>query len=392
MIKSEKPPSILALAAVTGLAPFTLNIIVPSLPSIADDFNVTYSSAQLVITAFIAAMAIGQLIIGSLSDAYGRRSILMIGIFVFIIGSIICSMAPTIEMLIFGRFIQALGGVSGVVLGRAIVRDVYGREKAASALGYVTTVMVIAPMIAPALGGILADFVGWRSSFYVLIFTGIMLILMTFNGIKETNIDNRSSGDIKTLLFNFMILLRIRKFLLFTLTMACANSLFFTFIAVAPYIIIEILEFSPTQYGFAFIGISIAFMLGSFTAARLSERVGSLRLISVGVFGGILGSILMGIFIYYDFMNIYTLFGSMMIITYSNGIVMPNIIANIVSVKPEFAGAASGLSGSIQFSLAGICTYIAASISIESAFPMSIQLVLLSLIGTLSFLIGKSSK
>ncbi|MFQ3360908.1 MAG: multidrug effflux MFS transporter [Alphaproteobacteria bacterium] len=392
MRKIQKPPSILALAAVTGLAPFTLNIIVPSLPSISENFDVAYSSAQLVITAFIAAMAIGQLIIGTLSDAYGRRSILMIGIFVFIVGSIICSIAPTIEMLIFGRFIQALGGVSGVVLGRAIVRDVYGREKAASALGYVTTVMVIAPMIAPVLGGLLEDFVGWRSSFYVLFFTGILLIFMVYSGIKETNIDNRSRGDIKTLLFNFIILLRIRKFVLFTLTMACANSMFFTFLAVAPFIIIKVLEFSPTQYGFAFIPISVAFMLGSFTAARLSERIGSLKLIKIGVFGGILGSIVMGVIIYYNLMNIYTLFGSMMIITYSNGIVMPNIIANIVSVKPELAGAASGLSGSMQFALAGICTYTAASISIETAFPMAMQLVLLSLIGTISFLIAKSSK
>ena len=132
-------------------------------------------------------------------------------------------------------------------------------------------------------------------------------------------------------------------------------------------------------------------MLGSFTAARLSERIGSLKLIKIGVFGGILGSVVMGVVIYHNLMNIYTLFGSMMIITYSNGIVMPNIIANIVSVKPELAGAASGLSGSMQFALAGICTYIAASISIETAFPMAMQLVLLSSIGTISFLIAKSS-
>ena len=102
-------------------------------------------------------MAIGQIFIGPISDAYGRRSILMLGIIIFLIGTTICSVATSSEVLIVGRFIQAFGGVAGVVLGRAIIRDVYSREKAASALGYVTTVMVIAPMIAPPLGGILQD-------------------------------------------------------------------------------------------------------------------------------------------------------------------------------------------------------------------------------------------
>ena len=125
-------------------------------------------------------MAIGQIFIGPISDAYGRRSILMLGIIIFLIGTTICSVATSSGVLIVGRFIQAFGGVAGVVLGRAIIRDVYSREKAASALGYVTTVMVIAPMIAPPLGGILQDLFGWRSIFYLMMIVGIILFLNIF--------------------------------------------------------------------------------------------------------------------------------------------------------------------------------------------------------------------
>ena len=116
------------MAAVTGLAPLTLNLIVPSLPALSDHFAITYSSAQVAVSSFIISMAIGQIFIGPISDAYGRRSILMLGIIIFLVGTTICSIATSSELLVIGRFIQAFGGVAGVVLGRAIIRDVYSRE------------------------------------------------------------------------------------------------------------------------------------------------------------------------------------------------------------------------------------------------------------------------
>ncbi len=380
------------MAAVTGLAPLTLNLIVPSLPALSDHFEITYSSAQVAVSSFIISMAIGQIFIGPISDAYGRRSILMLGIIIFLVGTTICSIATSSELLVIGRFIQAFGGVAGVVLGRAIIRDVYSREKAASALGYVTTVMVIAPMIAPPLGGILQDLFGWRSIFYLMMIVGIILFLNIFYNLQETKTEDRIKGDIGSLLNSFVQLLKLPQFILYTITMSCANSMFFTFLGVAPLLVIQKLEYSPTQYGFTFMVISFAFMSGSFTTARLSERIGSLRMIGYAVFGTIIGSVLMLIIFLSGIINIYIIFGTMMIITYSNGIVMPNIIANIVSIRPQLAGAASGLSGCIQYSIAGISSYVAAVLAGIGLIFMPIQLILLALIGTITFYLAEAIK
>lgn len=386
------PPSIWSLAAVTGLAPFILNLIVPSLPSLADDFNITYANAQLTISAFIISMAIGQIFIGPLSDAYGRRLILMYGIVIFLIGTMICCLTESIEFLILGRFIQAFGGVAGVVLGRAIIRDLYTREKAASALGYVTTVMVIAPMVAPPIGGLMEDFLGWRSLFYLMMAIGLMLFLNIYKNLMETKTDNRIKGDIKSLLNSFTILFRDKRFVYYTITMACSNSMFFTFLGVAPFLMIKKLEFSPTQYGFVFMIISFAFMAGSFTTARLSERLGSLRMIKYAVFGTIFGSLLMLYILHIGVEDIYIIFSVMGVITYSNGIIIPNIVANIVSLKPQLAGSASGLSGCVQYTMAGMSTYISALLAGFSIYYMPLQLIFLALLGTFCFFFALRSE
>ena len=138
----------------------------------------------------------------------------MLGIIIFLVGTTICSIATSSELLVIGRFIQAFGGVAGVVLGGAIIRDVYSREKAASALGYVTTVMVIAPMIAPPLGGILQDLFGWRSIFYLMMIVGIILFLNIFYNLQETKIEDRIKGDIRSLLNSFVQLLN-NRFIIF---------------------------------------------------------------------------------------------------------------------------------------------------------------------------------
>lgn len=174
--------------------------------------------------------------------------------------------------------------------------------------------------------------------------------------------------------------------------MACSNSMFFTFLGVAPFLVIQKLDFTPTQYGFTFMLISLAFMAGSFTTARLSERLGSLRMISYAVFGTIIGSILMLIIFLSGVVNIYIIFGAMMIITYSNGIVIPNIIANIVSIKPQLAGAASGLSGCVQYTLAAISSYVAALLASIGVIYMPLQLMILALVGTCTFYIAEAIK
>lgn len=380
-------PSILALAAVSGLGPLSLNIVVPSIPSITAAFSTGYATAQLVVTAFIIAMAIGQLVTGTLSDAYGRRPVLLAGMAIYVLGSAMCALAPTIEVLIASRFVEAVGGVSGVVLARAIIRDVYDRDQAASALGYVTMVMVVAPMMAPAAGGLLDDFVGWRAGFWVLTAVGLGLFALAFVRIAETNLGERQHPHFSTLVGSFVTLLSIPAFVAFTCAMSFASATFFTFLGAAPYVAIELMGNTPTEYGLAFISISIAFMAGNFTAARLSSRLGTMPLILFGSMLCLVGVVVMSGFVLFGDLTTVTLFGSMMIITFANGVLMPPAIASAVSVRPDLAGAASGLSGSIQFTIAGIATYVVALLADGTAEPMIWMLALfasLSLVAVLA--------
>ena len=383
-------PSLIALAAVSALGPLSLNIVVPSIPSLVVAFETDYATAQLAVTVFMIAMAIGQLGIGTLSDALGRRPVLLAGIIVYIAGSALCALAPTVEVLVTGRFIEAIGGVSGVVLARAIIRDVYDRERSASALGYVTMAMVVAPMLAPATGGFLDDLVGWRASFWVLTGSGVALLAVAYTWIGETNVSERQPPRFGALVSSFATLLAMPPFVAFTLTMSFASATFFTFLGAAPYVAIELIGNTPTEYGLAFVSTSISFMSGNFAAARLAPRLGTMRLIMFGSVMCLVGVSVMGAIIYADQLMTLTLFGSMMIVTAANGVLMPAAIASVVSVHPQLAGAASGLSGSIQFAVAAAATYGVAVLADGTAQPMIWMMAGFALLSLASALVSRS--
>lgn len=385
----QAPPSILVLAALSTLAPLSLNIVVPSVPGISRYFSTDYATAQLTVTVFIIAMAIGQLVIGTLSDAYGRRPALLIGIGIYVVASAMCALAPTIEVLIVARSLEAVGGVSGVVLARAIIRDVYGRDRSASALGYVTMVMVVAPMLAPVVGGLLEDSVGWRAGFWLLTGVGAGLFLMVYVLIKETTKYELQQPNFSVLLGNFGKLLEIPTFLAFTCALSFASATFFTFVGAAPYVAIELMGNTPTEYGLAFIAISLAFMSGNFISARLSMRLGTLPLVIFGSCACLGGTMVMAAFVFFGELTTVTLFGSMMIVTFANGILMPPAIASAISVRPEIAGAASGLCGSIQFGVGGIATYAVALRADGTAEPMVWQIIVVALISIIAAFAAK---
>src|SRR5215213_3056608 len=156
-----KPGFIALLIAVSAVSPLGINMYLPSMPSMARSLGVDFTTIQLTLSLYLGAMALGQLIIGPLSDRLGRRPVLLIGLLTFVAGSVICLSAQSIGVLIFGRIVQALGGCAGITLSRAIVRDLYDRDHVASMLGYVTMGMAVAPMVAPTIGGVLETLYGW---------------------------------------------------------------------------------------------------------------------------------------------------------------------------------------------------------------------------------------
>ena len=174
------------LAGITALAPFSLQIFLPALPAIQASFAVTPGIVQLALSLSILANAIANLAYGPLSDHFGRRPVLLVGLAAFIAGSLACALAPSIELLIVARIVQSVGGAAGMVLARAIVRDLYDRERSASIIAYLTMAMVVAPMLAPTIGAVLLDVASWRAIFFVATGVGVVLIWPIVVTLAET--------------------------------------------------------------------------------------------------------------------------------------------------------------------------------------------------------------
>ena len=289
-----RPPPIAILIAITAIGPLALNIFLPSLPGLVRVFDTDYGTAQLALTLYLVGIACGQLIYGPLSDRFGRRPVLLAGLGVFVIGSLLAALAPSIGLLIAGRVVQAVGGCAGMVLGRAIVRDVYERDKAASTLAYITMAMAVAPALAPAIGGFLDVWFGWQASFLFVLAFGAVVWFWCLASARETNFQRQPLPGLRGMAAGYRELLRSRVFLGYALNTAFTTAVFFAFLAGAPYIMIELLKRPASEYGTLFILVSIGYALGNFIAARLAVKVGARRLVLAGSLVNLAGVLVMG--------------------------------------------------------------------------------------------------
>lgn len=354
--EDRKGPPILILIAATATGPLALNLFVPSMPGLVGYFGTDYATVQLTLTLYLAGVAVGQLAYGPLSDRFGRRPLMLAGLAVFALASLASAFAPTIDALIVGRVFQALGGCAGMVLGRAIVRDVFDRNRAASVIALITMAMALAPMVAPAIGGFLHTGFGWQAGFLAVSAAGFAVLAYAVVALSETNHNRTERIDLASLARNYGTLLKSPAYLGYTLNTASSVGCFFAFLAGAPYVTIQILGLGPEVYGFYFATISIAYMAGNFTATRLSERLGIERMIALGCTMSLIGGSLLVAFALAGVVSASAIFLPFAVVALGNGMSQPNGIAGAVSVMPRIAGASSGLMGFLQMAGGGIAT------------------------------------
>ena len=237
---SRGSPSLALLAAVTALGFCALHMVVPALPLLVTAFGDSPARVQLVLTLYLAGIAGGQLVYGPLSDRFGRRPVLIAGLVVFLLGTLLCGLAWSLAALIFGRVLEACGACAGIVLGRAIIRDVYDREAAARGLAIVMMAMSLAPGISPAIGAYLAEWVDWRAIFVLLGFLGAMVLVLTVARLGETNA-HPARLHLAGMVGSYIALLRSPQFVGFALCSACTSASWFTFIASAPLVLSDAL-------------------------------------------------------------------------------------------------------------------------------------------------------
>jgi DHA1 family bicyclomycin/chloramphenicol resistance-like MFS transporter len=346
----ERPPYVI-LVAISAVGPLALNIFVPSMPGLQSEFGVSYGAVQLTLTLYIIGMALCQLVYGPLSDRFGRRPVLLGGMALFVVASIVATFATSIGMLIAARLLQAIGGASGLVLSRAIVRDLYDRDRSASVLGYITMAFVVAPMLAPTVGGLLDEVAGWRAIFVLLALLGAAALAVTWRNLPETNRNFSPSIRVGGLVSGYMALLRMPGYLAYAFTLGFSSGVFFAFVAGAPYVMVVMLGQQPLDYGLWFMIVSIGYMLGNFLSGRYSQRVGTDRMVTIGNLVSLaaaltgLAAALSGVIMP------VTLFVPMLFAALGNGLTIPNATAGAISVHASMVGTAAGLAGFLQMGI-----------------------------------------
>ena len=366
----RRRPPLGILIAVTALGPMALNIFMPSMPGMQTVFNTDMATIQFTLSLYLFGVAIAQLFMGPLSDRFGRRPVLLWGVLLFLVGTLLCTFAGTIEELIAGRVIQAVGGCAGLVLGRAIVRDTSSRDESASMIGYITMAMVVAPMVAPLLGGVTDDLFGWQASFYLVFAVGAVVWLLAWRLLFETHFDRTTVAGPVSMIRGFGTLLKDVAFVGYAINISFTTAVFFSFLAGAPFIMIEIMDRPPSEYGLYFMLNGACYMTGNFLSGRLSTRIGSERMIFAGSVIALLGVALLTGLAISDEMIPIMLFGPVMLVGIANGLSLPNATASAISIRPDLAGTASGLVGFLQMMVGAFASFIVGQVQTDSALPM----------------------
>jgi MFS transporter, DHA1 family, multidrug resistance protein len=351
-------PPIWLLVLLVGMGPFTMQVLIPVMPAIGAETGAGQSGAQLTLTLYLLGVAVGQLFYGPLSDRFGRRPLLLIGLAAYMLASLAAALTEGIGWLVAARIAQALGACSGLVLARAIVRDVWPRDEAASRLGYIVMGMTIMPMMGPLAGALLDQAAGWRATFVACALFGAVLLALVASRLPETLKTPQDLPGLGGLVAMWASLLRVPEFRAQAAVVACSTGVFYAFMGGAPYVVISGMGHTPTAYAVAFMMISVTFAAGSFAAGRLSARLGTPRMVGVGLLAITAGALASLILQAALDPPIWLYFLPMAVTAFGNGISQPNALAAALSVRPHLAGTASGLVGASQMALGAAMTLL----------------------------------
>ena len=350
-LAAKSNPHLITLIVITAASIVSLNMFLPSLANMATEFSVSYRVMNISVAGYLAVTAFLQIIIGPLSDRYGRRIILLFSVIIFCFSTIGCIYSSNIWWFLFFRILQG-AMISGTALSRAVVRDMMDSKDAVKVLSIIAMAMAIVPMIAPLIGGFLDEIYGWRASFWVYLIMGVSLLVLIWLDLGETN--TQKSDTFHKQFSTYPKLFKSGKFWGYSICMSSSVACFYGFLSGAPLVATKVLNLPPTELGLLIGTTSLGFFIGSFFSTKFSKYFGLTQMILVGrviaVFGISLGLIL----VLKGYISTFTIFGSMVFIGLGNGFSLPSSHVGIMNVRSDLAGSASGLSGAMAVAFGAI--------------------------------------
>jgi MFS transporter, DHA1 family, multidrug resistance protein len=384
---AARPPArtVVVLGGLTMFGPLSLDLYLPALPQLADDLNASASAAQLSITACLVGLALGQLVAGPMSDRFGRRRPLMIGLVAYLLASVACALAPNVTVLVVLRLIQGLAGAAGIVISRAVARDLYSGSALMIFFSRLLLIAGLAPVLAPVLGGQLTRIMSWRGIFGVLAGIGAALLLAGWFGLKETlPPERRVVGGFPRTLHGYNTLLHDRFFVGCALSSGLAGATMFAYISGSTFVLQKIYGMSPQSFSLVFGAISLGLVAAAQAGARIALVWPLTRVLGVGLIINLFGATALLITVITR-LPMGVLIGALVVMVCSVGLIFPTANALAMADYPDLAGTASSLQGLSQFVFGAVAAPLVGIAGEHTALPLGIVATAVSVCAIASF-------
>lgn len=374
--RSRRLWTAIILGSLSAFGPLSIDMYLPSLPKLTADLHTTASLTQLTLTAFLLGLALGQLVVGPLSDVKGRRSPLLISLVVYAASSIMCVFAPSIGVLIALRFIQGVSGAAGIVLSRAIVRDLYSGTELTKFFSLLMLINGAAPILAPIIGGQLLRIFPWRGVFVVLFVVGLIMLVAVYFGLPETLPKHRrATGGIRQTFSTFGRLLKDRVFMGYTIAQGLVSAAMFGYISGSPFVMQEVFGVSPQMYSLIFAINGIGIIAASQMTGRMAGRVPEEKLLVFGLGLAAVASVILLLDIQY-IQQLFSVLIPLFFVVAAVGIVGTTSFPLAMKEQGDSAGSASALLGLLPFVLGAACAPLVGIGGSHTAVPMGVVIAI----------------
>lgn len=380
--------TIVLLGLLSTFGPMSIDMYLPAFPALAADLGATQGDVQMTLSAFVIGFAVGPLIYGPLSDRFGRKPVLLVGISLYIATSVGCALSPDIGWLIVFRCLSAFGGGAGTAISRAVVRDLFGRDQSARTMSLMSLIILIAPLIAPLLGGYVLVWFGWRAIFWFLAIFGAFCLLAAWIGLPETlSPENRRPSGFRAMARGYREVLGHRRAMGFMLCGGMSFAAMFAYLSGSPFVYIELYDLPPERYGLLFALVVVGSMVGAWINSRFVTRFGIHRMLAAALAIAVAGGAFLIVIAATGTFGIWGIVGGVMLFMAPHNITNANAAAGALEFFPGAAGTASAVLGCLRFGCGAVIGSLVGVFHDGTAVPMAATVLGAALMSALFYLL-----